>query len=227
MKIEIKHRINGSVLFEGEFGSLKLCLIAAVKADANLGGAYLGGANLGGAHLGGADLRGAYLRDADLRGAYLGGAYLGDADLRGANLGGAYLGDANLGGANLRGADLGGAYLGGAYLGGADLGGAYLRGAYLRDADLRGAKYGEGIPMETEPVCISGLRWPVLVLDAHMKIGCKLYSLADWNAYADDRIAQMENDALEFWSVWKKPLFAICEGAGRWPVPEKAEDKAA
>ena len=129
IKIQIKNRLIGSVLFEyeKENNTVKDTLIEAVKNRADLGGADLGGAYLGGAYLRGAYLRGAYLRDA-----YLRDAYLRDADLRGAYLGGAYLG----------GADLGGAYLGGAYLRGAD-----LRGAYLRDADLGGAKEIPFIPL--------------------------------------------------------------------------------
>ncbi len=120
MKFEIKHRLNGSVLFSLETTSLKLCLEAAVKSgDANLRDADLGDADLGGADLRGANLRGADLGDADLRG----------ANLRGANLRGAYLGGANLRDADLRDADLRDANLGGADLGGADLRGAYLRGA--------------------------------------------------------------------------------------------------
>ena len=116
IKIKIKNRWTGSVLFEyeKEENTIKDTVVEAVKNGADLGGADLRVADLGGADLGGADLRGAYLRGADLRGAYLRGA-----DLRGADLGGA----------DLRGADLGGAYLRGAYLGGADLGGADLRGA--------------------------------------------------------------------------------------------------
>ncbi len=90
---EIKSRYDTSVLFSMECGSLKLCVEAAIKSRA-----YLGGADLRGA-----DLRGAYLGGADLGGAYLGGAYLGGADLRGAYLGGAYLGGADLRGADLRG----------------------------------------------------------------------------------------------------------------------------
>ena len=106
VKIEIKNRWTGSILFEYEkednaindtvmeavkngayLGDADLC--GAYLGDADLCGAYLGGAYLGGANLGDADLCGAYLGDADLRGAYLGdadlrGAYLGDADLRGA-----------------------------------------------------------------------------------------------------------------------------------------------
>jgi len=105
MKIEIKCRFSGKVLFEHEAknNTLRLTLEAGVKAGANLGGA-------------------------NLTGAYLGGAYLGGANLGGANLGGAYLGGAYLTGANLTGANLGGAYLTGAYLDGAYLDGAYLVG---------------------------------------------------------------------------------------------------
>jgi hypothetical protein len=86
MKIEIKHRFSGNILFEGEFGSLKIALEVAVR--------------------GGADLSYAYLRDADLS----------DADLNRANLNGANLSDANLNGANLRDANLSGANLNGANL---------------------------------------------------------------------------------------------------------------
>ena len=117
MKFEIKSRLNNSTLFQGEFGSLKLALVAAVKSSANLVGADLVGADLRYANLGDADLRGANLVSADLRGADLGYANLGDADLRGA-----YLGDADLRGANLVSAD--------------------LRDADLRYADLRGTNLG-------------------------------------------------------------------------------------
>ena len=54
---KIKSWMNGKVLFEGKFGSLKLCLVAAVKAGADLRGADLRGANLRKADLRGADLR--------------------------------------------------------------------------------------------------------------------------------------------------------------------------
>ena len=76
VKIEIKNRITGKVLFEleREDNSVKKTLEEAVKKKADLRGAYLRGA----------DLRGAYLRGADLRVADLGGAYLGGAYLRGA-----------------------------------------------------------------------------------------------------------------------------------------------
>ncbi len=86
IKLQIKSRWTGSVLFEyeKENNTIKDTLIAAVKSGAYLRGAYLRDADLRGAYLRDADLRGA-----DLRGAYLRGAYLRDADLRGADLRGA------------------------------------------------------------------------------------------------------------------------------------------
>ena len=92
MKTEIKH-MNGTVLFAGDYDSLKACVEAAVKQ-----GAYLNGADLSCADLGGANLHGAYLH-----GAYLGDANLSCANLNGADLNGAYLSCADLSGADLSG----------------------------------------------------------------------------------------------------------------------------
>jgi hypothetical protein len=46
MLFEIKHRFTGSVLFSLECGSLKLCVEAAIKSDADLSGADLSRAYL-------------------------------------------------------------------------------------------------------------------------------------------------------------------------------------
>jgi uncharacterized protein YjbI with pentapeptide repeats len=112
MKIEIKCRFSGSVLYshEAENNSMRVTLEAAISARA-----YLAGANLAGANLAGAYLDGAYLAGANLAGANLAGA-----NLAGANLAGAYLAGANLAGAYLDGANLAGAYLDGANLAGAE-----------------------------------------------------------------------------------------------------------
>jgi hypothetical protein len=141
MKIEIKCRFSGSLLFEhdAEENTLKLTVEAAIKAGANLAGAYLAGANLAGANLAGAYLAGAYLDGANLDGAYLDGANLDGANLARANLAGANLARANLARANLAGAYLDGAYLAGAYLDGANLARANLAGANLAGANLAGA----------------------------------------------------------------------------------------
>ncbi|MDF1685331.1 MAG: pentapeptide repeat-containing protein [Parvibaculaceae bacterium] len=133
---EIKHSRTGEVIFTatlpGEAASLSdgekrgRAVLAALKDDANLEGAYLRGADLKDAYLRGARLKDTYLKGADLRG----------ASLKGADLEGAYLGGADLEGANLKGANLKGAGLEYAYLKDADLEGAYLKGADLEGADL-------------------------------------------------------------------------------------------
>ncbi len=83
LKIEIKSRWTGSILFElkKEDNTIKQTLVEAVSKGADLKGAYLKGANLKGA-----DLKGANLEGADLKGAYLKGAYLEGANLEGADL---------------------------------------------------------------------------------------------------------------------------------------------
>ena len=98
MKIEIKCRFSGSVLFSHECdgNTIKITVEAATKARAYLAGANLAGANLAGANLAGANLTrayldGAYLAGANLAGANLARAYLAGADLARANLAGAYL----------------------------------------------------------------------------------------------------------------------------------------
>jgi uncharacterized protein YjbI with pentapeptide repeats len=141
LKIEIKNRFTGKVLFEyeSENNTIKKTIGMAVEEYADLGYADLRGADLRGADLRGADLRGANLRGADLRGADLRSADLRSANLRGANLRGADLRGANLIGADLRSANLRSADLIGADLRSANLRGADLRSANLRGADLRGA----------------------------------------------------------------------------------------
>ena len=91
MKIQIKSRWDGKVLWEGEAESLKEAIEVAVKQRADLSGANLSGANLYRADLYGADLSRAYLSGANLSEANLSGANLSEANLLGANLYGANL----------------------------------------------------------------------------------------------------------------------------------------
>ena len=146
LKIEIKNRWTGKVLFEHskDDNTIKETILEAIKGGINLKDADLRYANLVGADLRYANLRRANLGGADLRGVNLEGADLKDADLRYANLEGADLRYANLEGADLRYANLVGANLGNANLKDADLRYANLVGANLgktnlRDADLRDA----------------------------------------------------------------------------------------
>ena len=93
IKIEIKNRWTGTIIFEyeKENNTIKDTLLEAIKSGADLRSA---------------DLRSAYLRGADLSSAYLRGADLSSADLRSANLSGADLSSAYLRSADLSSADL-------------------------------------------------------------------------------------------------------------------------
>ena len=156
-----------------------------------------------------ADLRGANLRYADLCDADLCDADLRDADLRDAELCGADLCGANLCGANLRGANLCGANLRGANLCGADLCGADLCGANLRGADLCGANL-RGEKLKSIPVFIYGLKWFVTVTNEFLTIGCQRHTHAEWAAFSDEQISDMDEGALNFWQMWKPSLLSVC-----------------
>jgi uncharacterized protein YjbI with pentapeptide repeats len=198
--IAIKHRYTNTTLCEFDVSNIRIAVESAVTNCAYLSGADLGGADLDGAYLSGANLGGADLDGADLRGANLGGADLRYANLRGANLGGA----------DLRYADLRYANLGGAYLVGTNLDGADLDGANLSGANLSGANLSEEILTKT-PIYISNLLWPVTITTQFLTIGCQRHKIDQWIVYDDESISSMHLKALDFWSVWKSPLLAMCE----------------
>ena len=122
---------------------------------------------------------------------------------------------------DLRGSDLSGSDLSGSDLTYSDLRGSNLRGSDLTSSDLRGSKLSgsdlydvkirDGITVSRAPIQINGLRWPVTIWDAHMQIGCKFYSHADWAAFDNATIAAMDPDAAEFWQIFKSPLLALCK----------------
>jgi len=158
------------------------------------------------ANLSRADLSGANLSDADLSDADLSGANLFGANLPRANLSRANLSRANLSRADLYGADLSGADLFDANLYGADLSGANLYGANLSRADLYGAI---GNMMEIKSIQIEKYR--ITYTATILQIGCKRYTIAEWETFDDKTISQMDSGALEWWKKWKTILFQIIE----------------
>ena len=119
-------------------------------------------------------------------------------NLQGANLQGANLKEANLQYANLKGANLRGTNLKGANLRGANLKEAILQGANLQYANL-----------PAEVIRIDGLRWDVTISQDWITIGCQHHHIDDWDKFTDDEIAEMHDDALEFWKENKQKLITI------------------
>jgi hypothetical protein len=140
------------------------------------------------------------LRDA-VEAAIRDGANLHGADLSGANLYGADLSRANLSRANLSGADLSGA----------DLSWANLYGANLYEADLSGATYG-GETLTKAPLSILNLRWPVLITEQQMQIGCQSHKHEEWEAFDNAAIFAVDGKgALRFWQTNREWLLAACK----------------
>jgi uncharacterized protein YjbI with pentapeptide repeats len=204
--MQVKHRFTGAVLFDApDAQTLRDAVLAAIAQGANLSGAYLSRANLSGA-----DLSGAYLSRADLSRADLSGAYLSRANLSRADLSGADLSRADLSRADLSGAYLSRAYLSRANLSRADLSGADLSRADLSGADLSGAVI-DGETITKAPVQVSGLRWPVLITEGYLRIGCQRHKHAEWAEFTPEQISDMSSDAPAFWAAWKAHLLALCE----------------
>jgi hypothetical protein len=136
------------------------------------------------------------------------------APLIGANLGGADLGGANLGGADLIGANLRGANLRGADLIGANLRGADLRGANLIDANLGdGFKYScNGIEYVQKiiPIQIFLTHYIVIIFEQTIQIGCKHYTIKEWQNFTDDEINVMDiGKSINWWKLYKDKIFAF------------------
>lgn len=182
MKIEIKNRFSGEVIFshDQENNSVKITVELAVREKADLHSANLRSA----------DLRYANLRYADLR----------SADLSYANLRSANLRYANLRFADLRFADL-------SY---ADLSYADLRSADLRSADLGSADlicYGDMKFIFTMQLD----SWPIGFTKDTLQIECQKHPIDDWRNFSDEQIEHMDSNALAWWKKWKAPLLAIID----------------
>lgn len=147
-----------------------------------------------------------------LSAANLRGAYLYEANLRDSKLQEACLYDANLGKTDLREADLRAADLGCATLDGADLRAADLRGAYLyhssmigvrlEDVDIRYITSGNG----KEIVTLQSRKYPIVYTAQVMAIKNKQAALSEWWNFSDDQIAEIDNEALEWWKIHKSLL---------------------
>ena len=99
---------------------------------------------------------------------------------------------------------------------GANLARANLAGAYLARANLAGANWTNGAAITRAPLQLFGLDYPVTIVDAHMQIGCELHSLAEWEAFDDERISRMDGKrARRFWDAHRDTLLALARADGR------------
>ena len=143
------------------------------------------------ADLNSADLNSANLRSANLRSANLSYANLHSADLRFVTLCSADLRHTNLHCANLHSAD--------------------LRFASLHSADLRFANLRYVIGNSREIKTIQTDLWPIVLTEDVIAIGCEQHSIEEWRGFDDNRIAKMDDDALEWSRTWRPIIEQIIE----------------
>ena len=159
MKIQIKHRYDGSILFEHECenNTIKNTLMQGIKAKANLRGCDLSYSNLSGCDLRNSNLRGCDLSNSDLSDSNLSNSNLRGCDLSYSNLSGCDLRNSNLRGCDLRNSNL------------SD---SNLRGCDLSNSDLSGC----AIPIFS--------KWTVTIINNEIiKIGCKSKTIEDWDLF--------------------------------------------
>lgn len=179
--ITIKHKHSGTVLAAGNCRDVRALAEQAIAMGLSLRGADLRMADLGRAMLDGADLR-----EACLDGANLISANLSEARLCGASIRDAALQDGCLCFAELRGCDFSGSLFGATDIAGAVLDRCHFTtlSAFtlnFRDAESLGecSAGDDPVPFSRPPVVISGLVFPVILLDRHIRIGNRVYLLDD------------------------------------------------
>ena len=83
------------------------------------------------------------------------------------------------------------------------------------DARVSGDAQVSGNAQKT-PIFITGLKYPITITDAHMRIGCEFHTLAEWAVFDDERIARMDGVASRnFWKAHRDTLLAIAKAEGR------------
>ena len=109
--------------------------------------------------------------------------------------------------------------------------GANLADANLTDANLAGANltraYLLGMGDMRHLKTLQLERWMIGYTADTLQIGCQRHPIEDWWSFSDERIAQMDSAALEWWGRWKPVLQQIiaaspAEPTG-WVDPAKSE----
>lgn len=71
-------------------------------------------------------------------------------------------------------------------------------------ADLRGADLRDTIYESAAPIIINTEFYNIVKTKDIIKIGCKKYTLKEWQSFTDEEINAMDSRALEFWKKYKQ-----------------------
>jgi uncharacterized protein YjbI with pentapeptide repeats len=183
--IKIRDNRTGAVIFAGLYPDLRACAEAAVAQGRPLDNADLSHANLANAALDGGSFRGARFAGANLSGANMSEAQCAAADFTGAALYNACLCLADLSGCRFEEAAFGAT----------DIAGAYLQDCIFSTLSTFSLGFtaaariercvflnpdGKACEFSRPPVVVSGLEYPVVLFDRHIKVGGSLRDIAQW-----------------------------------------------
>ncbi|MCG8092862.1 MAG: pentapeptide repeat-containing protein [Candidatus Thiodiazotropha endolucinida] len=146
----------------------------------------------------------------------LNGFDLSDIDLEGLDLSGTNFCRANLSNANLKSTRLSGTCFSRATLDGADLchasgiGEADFLGATMHDVKVYDQESKKTHALVCDPMHISGLGLPVLVLDDMLAAGCYFMHITNWKEFVKEK----ENDSSPWKALWE-------ELRGSFPLTDK------
>ena len=137
---------------------------------------------------------------------------LADADLGGLDLSDLCFNEMNLSGTSFRYSDIQYSSFDHANLTGTDFSFARLGGAALPYAKLGGAKWKGATYFEAKIskglVFLEGYYWDVYLMDDHIKIGCKMHTIEEWEKFTNGQIRRMDTSASEFWRKNKASIIA-------------------
>lgn len=202
---------SGQTLYQGRFKNIKACVEAAVAEHVSLQNADLRHTNLSHAALDDAKLQGAHLDNANLC-----GANISEAALEGATLTNTALQNACFSFADLRNCDFTGGLFGATDITGARMDGARFstlssftlnfRDTASMDNCLFFNEAGnENCRFSRPPIAITGLAWPVALLDSHIQVGSNSIALTRLpfkRGYRQTEITRLQ----AFLNVLRNPL---------------------
>jgi len=90
--------------------------------------------------------------------------------------------------------------------------GANLEGVNLTSANLAGAKCFNEELIYLQPIQFSGFQpWNIIIAGTHMKIGCELHKIEDWDKLKKSRIKLMDKRAADWWTEHKSLIMPIAK----------------
>lgn len=67
------------------------------------------------------------------------------------------------------------------------------------------------VPFSKNPTVIKGLKWPIIITDKHIAIGCQCYTPDEWSNFTKVDLENMSVDAPDFWKIHKRAILALAK----------------